>query len=99
MSCGIVVIVVVIIVLTIYIVITIIIIIGIINDEDYFVRNKRVFLDELNSFSQPLYASVIIYFQKMAFSFAPKVTQITSDSLFYINLLTTVLYTDRDDLD
>lgn len=51
MSCGI--IIVVIIVLIIFIVITIIIIIGIIDDEDYFVRNKRMFLDELNSFSQP----------------------------------------------
>lgn len=50
-SCGI--IVVVIIVLIIIIVITIIIIIGIINDDDYFVRSKRVFLDELKSFSQP----------------------------------------------
>lgn len=42
--------------------------------------------------------SVIVYFRKLAFSFAPKVTQITSDSMFYISNLSTTVFSDREDL-
>ena len=50
---------------------------------------------------RPLSASVVVYLHKIAFLFAPAVTQITSDIMFHISLTyqNQFLYADKQNLD